>query len=78
MKMSPALEFMHLEQTRMELLAYSLAIFGFFILIKGIKPSIESINKITDKDLAKGVVFIAIFLTVCFYILATKNYLLSF
>ena len=51
----------------MELLAYVLAFFGFFILIKGIKPTIVWINNITDKDLAKGVVIIAIFLTVFFY-----------
>ena len=45
----------------MELLAYVLAFFGFFLLIKGIKPTIVWINNITDKDLAKGVVIIAIF-----------------
>ena len=61
----------------MELLAYVLAFFGFFILIKGIKPTIVWINNITDKDLAKGVVIIAIFLTVCFYSFAVINYLLS-
>jgi len=37
----------------MELLAYVLAFFGFFILIKGIKPTIVWINNITDKDLAR-------------------------
>ena len=57
----------------MELLAYVLAFFGFFILIKGIKPTIVWINNITDKDLAKGVVIIAIFLTVCFYPFAVLN-----
>ena len=61
----------------MELLAYVLAFFGFFILIKGIKPTIVWINNITDKDLAKGVVIIAIFLTVFFYPFAVINYLLS-
>ena len=61
----------------MELLAYVLAFFGFFILLKGIKPTIVWINNITDKDLAKGVVIIAIFLTVCFYPFAVINYLLS-
>ena len=61
----------------MELLAYVLAFFGFFILIKGIKPTVVWINNITDKDLAKGVVIIAIFLTVCFYPFAVLNYLLS-
>jgi hypothetical protein len=62
----------------MELLAYTLAIFGFFVLIKGIKPTIEWINSITDKDLAKGIAIIAIFLTVCFYILSASRYLLNF
>ena len=61
----------------MELLAYVLAFFGFFILIKGIKPTIVWINNITDKDLAKGVVIVAIFLTVFFYPYAIINYLLS-
>ena len=61
----------------MDLLAYVLAFFGFFILIKGIKPTIVWINNITDKDLAKGVVIIAIFLTVCFYPFAVINYLLT-
>jgi hypothetical protein len=61
----------------MELLAYVLAFFGFFILIKGIKPTIVWINNITDKDLAKGVFFIAIFLTICFYPFVVINYLLS-
>jgi len=61
----------------MDLLAYVLAFFGFFILIKGIKPTIVWINNITDKNLAKGVVIIAIFLTVCFYPFAVINYLLS-
>ena len=61
----------------MELLAYVLAFFGFFILIKGIKPTTVWINNITDKDLAKGVVIIAIFLTVCFYPFAVINYLLT-
>jgi hypothetical protein len=61
----------------MELLAYVLAFFGFFILLKGIKPTIVWINNITDKDLAKGVVIVAIFLTVFFYPYAIINYLLS-
>jgi hypothetical protein len=62
----------------MELLAYTLAIFGFFILVKGIKPTIEWINNMTNKDLAKVIVIIAIFLTLCFYLFSTINYLLSF
>ena len=32
----------------------------------------------TDKDLAKGIAIIAIFLTVCFYILSASRYLLNF
>ena len=62
----------------MELLAYTLAFFGVFVLIKGIKPTMEWINIIIDKDLSKGVVLIAILLAVCFYILAAVKYLLSF
>ena len=62
----------------MELLAYTLAIFGFFVLIKGIKPTMEWINNIIDKDLGKGVALIAILLAVCFYIFTAVNYLLSF
>ena len=62
----------------MELLAYTLGFFGFFVLIKGIKPTTEWINNIIDKDLGKGVALIAILLAICFYILATAKYLLSF
>ena len=62
----------------MELLSYVLSFFGFFILIKGIKPTIDWMNNNTDKDLVKGVVIIAIFLTVFFYPFAIINYLLSF
>ena len=62
----------------MELLAYTLAFFGVFVLIKGIKPTMEWINSIIDKDLGKGVVLIAILLAVSFYILAAVKYLLSF
>ena len=62
----------------MELLAYTLAIFGFFVLIKGIKPTMEWINNIIDKDLGKGVALIAILLAVCSYILTAVSYLISF
>ena len=62
----------------MELLAYTLAVFGLFVLIKGIKPTIDWINSITDKDLGKGVALIAILLSVCFYILTAVSYLISF
>jgi uncharacterized membrane protein len=70
--------FTALEQIKMELLAYTLAIFGFFMLVKGIKPTVEWINNITNKDLTKVVFFIAIFLTLCFYLFSSINYLLSF
>ena len=70
--------FTPLEQIKMELLAYTLAIFGFFMLVKGIKPTIEWINKMTNKGLAKAIAFIAIFLTLCFYLFSSINYLLSF
>ena len=70
--------FTPLEQIKMELLAYTLAIFGFFMLVKGIKPTVEWINNITNKDLTKVVFFIAIFLTLCFYLFSSINYLLSF
>ena len=62
----------------MELLAYTLAVFGFFVLIKGIKPTMEWINNIIDNNLGKGVALIAILLAVCFYIFAAVNYLFSF
>tara|TARA_B100001094_G_scaffold110835_1_gene106707 strand:- start:164 stop:355 length:192 start_codon:yes stop_codon:yes gene_type:complete len=62
----------------MELLAYTLAFFGFFVLIKGIKPTMEWINNIIDKNLGKGVALIAILLAVCFYILTAVSYLISF
>ena len=62
----------------MELLAYTLAFFGFFVLIKGIKPTMEWINNIIDKDIGKGVALIAILLSVCFYILTALSYLISF
>jgi len=62
----------------MELLAYTLAFFGVFVLIKGIKPTMEWTNNIIDKDLGKGVALIAILLAVCFYILTAVSYLISF
>ena len=70
--------FTPLEQIKMELLAYTLAIFGFFMMVRGIKPTVEWINNVTNKDLAKAISFIAIFLTLCFYLFSTINYLLSF
>ena len=54
------------------------AIFGLFILIKGIKPSIEWLNKTTDKELVKGIGLIAAIITILFYIFVMLNYLINF
>ena len=62
----------------MELLAYVLAIFGILILLKGIKPSIEWLNKTSDKELVRGVGFIAAIITVLFYIFVMFNFLSNF
>lgn len=52
----------------MELLGYVLGIFGLFIFTKGIKPTIEFINKTTEKELVKFFGLIAIFATLIFYV----------
>ncbi len=62
----------------MELLAYVLAIFGLFMLLKGIKPSIEWLNNATEKELIKGVGLIAAIITIIFYIFVMLNYLINF
>ena len=62
----------------MELLAYVLAIFGILILLKGIKPSIEWLNKTSDKELVRGVGLIAAIITVFFYIFVMFNFLSNF
>ena len=62
----------------MELLAYVLAIFGLFMLLKGIKPTIEWLNKITDKELIKGIGLIAAIITILFYIFVMFNFLSNF
>lgn len=62
----------------MELLAYVLAIFGILILLKGIKPSIEWLNKTSDKELVRGVGLIAAIITVLFYIFVMFNFLSNF
>ena len=62
----------------MELLAYVLAIFGILMLLKGIKPSIEWLNKTSDKELVRGVGFIAAIITVLFYIFVMFNFLNNF
>ena len=62
----------------MELLAYVLAIFGLVMLLKGIKPSIEWLNKTTDKELVKGIGLIAAIITILFYIFVMFNFLSNF
>ena len=62
----------------MELLAYVLAIFGLFMLLICIKPSIEWLNKITDKELIKGIGLIAAIITILFYIFVMFNFLSNF
>ena len=62
----------------MELLAYVLAIFGLLMLLKGIKPSIEWLNKTSDKELIRGVGLIAAIITILFYILVMFNFLNNF
>ena len=62
----------------MELLAYVLAIFGLVMLLKGIKPTIEWLNKITDKELIKGIGLIAAIITILFYIFVMFNFLSNF
>ena len=59
----------------MELLGYVLGIFGLFIFIKGIKPTIEFINKTTEKELVKLFGLIAIFATLIFYVYMLFNFL---
>ena len=62
----------------MELLAYVLAIFGLVMLLKGKKPSIEWLNKTTDKELVKGIGLIAAITTILFYIFVMFNFLSNF
>ena len=62
----------------MELLGYVLAVFGLFVFIKGIKPTVEFINKTNEKELAKGIGFIAIVLTFAFYIFVSISYLMTY
>ena len=61
----------------MELLAYFLA-FGFFVLVKGAKPALDWIGRHTAKDLAKGIGFIAVVLSLFFYVWVMFGYLKSF
>ncbi|MDC1217805.1 hypothetical protein N8131_06805 [Flavobacteriaceae bacterium] len=62
----------------MELLAYTLAVSGLFILIKGAKPSIEWIGKNTNKDLSKVIGFILVALTISFYLFVMIKYLIEY
>ena len=59
----------------MELLGYVLGIFGLFIFTKGIKPTIEFINKTTEKELVKFFGLMAIFATLIFYVWMLFNFL---
>ena len=51
----------------MELLAYVLGIFGLIVLVNGVKPTMKRIEKSTDKELAKGVGFIAVPMAAAIY-----------
>ena len=62
----------------MELLAYFLALFGFFVLVKGAKPALDWIGRHTAKDPAKGIGFIAVVLSLFFYVWVMFGYLKSF
>ena len=59
----------------MELLGYVLGIFGLFILTKGIKPTLEFINKTTEKELVKFFGLMATFATLIFYVWMLFNFL---
>ena len=59
----------------MEFLGFVLGIFGLFILTKGIKPTIEFINKTTEKELVKFFGLIAVFATLIFYVYMLFNFL---
>lgn len=62
----------------MELLAYFLALFGLIVIVKGARPTLKLINKTTNRDISKGVGFIAVILTICFYVFAMFSYLKNF
>ncbi len=62
----------------MELLAYVLALLGLFILIKGFRPTLLWISQTTDKELVKGVGFIALLMTVLFYIFVMIQFLRTY
>ncbi|OUU48084.1 MAG: hypothetical protein CBC28_05110 [Flavobacteriaceae bacterium TMED68] len=59
----------------MELLGYVLGIFGLFVFAKGIKPTLEFINKTTEKELVKFFGLMATFATLIFYFYLLFNFL---
>ena len=59
----------------MKLLDYTLTLFGFFVITKGDKPSVEWIGKKTDKVFSRRVGFITVILTICFCVFGVVNYL---
>ena len=59
----------------MELLGYVLGIFGLFIFMKGIKPTLEFINKTTEKELVKFFGLMATLATLIFYVWMLFNFL---
>ena len=62
----------------MELLAYVLGIFGLIVLVNGVKPTMKRIEKSTDKEMAKGVGFIAVILSIGFYIYIAIKFLIAY
>ena len=62
----------------MELLAHFLAFWGFFILVKGAKPTYVWISKTSEKELLRGVGFITILLAICFYVFVMITYLQTY
>ena len=62
----------------MELLAYFLSVFGFIVFLNGVKPTMRKIEKSTDKELAKAVGFIAIILSIGFYVFSSIKFLLAY
>ena len=59
----------------MKLLSFLLSVFGLLILVKGIKPTLEFINKTTEKELVKFFGLIAILITLIFYVYVMFNFL---
>ena len=59
----------------MELLGFVLGIFGLVIFTKGIKPTLEFINKTTEKELVKFFGLMATFATLIFYVWMLFNFL---